>query len=270
LLRRNAHSDILPRKSRNILPSRVRDILPRAGDSLPLPGRVRWLPTTGKRGSAMTSRRTTKASSHITEARAVAQRAKLDAQARQRQSASTTPAQTPKSSRNRKAQEDLLSRRRAATTVERAIIDFLDDHEGGNHSAKTLEWHRTALGLFRGFLLQERSITLVGEIDAPDISAWFAFMRKTPTGRGGTRSERTIQTYARSVRAFFHWLVRRETIERNPFDRVVFPKVGKPLIRTISPEEFERLLLACTPPNESGPIAHAMRNELVEEPIVDP
>jgi site-specific recombinase XerC len=30
------------------------------------------------------------------------------------------------------------------------------------------------------------------------------------------------------VRAFYHWLVRREIIERNPFDRVVFPRVGKP------------------------------------------
>ena len=202
----------------------------------------------------MTSRRATKPSSTVAEARAVAQRAKLDAQteARQRQSASTTPA--PKSSRSRKGQEDLLTRRRAATTVERAIVDFLDDHEGGNHSAKTLEWHRTALGLFRRFLAEARSITLVGEIDVPDLSAWFAFMRKTPTTRGGIRSERTIQTYARSVGAFFHWLVRRETIERNPFDRVVFPKVGKPLIRTISPEEFERRLVACTPPNEAGPI----------------
>jgi site-specific recombinase XerD len=79
------------------------------------------------------------------------------------------------------------------------------------------------------------------------------------------RSERTIQTYARSARAFFHWLVRRETIDRNPFDRVVFPKVGKPLIQTIEPEEFEQLLLACSPPNEAGPMAEraAMRNRAI-------
>lgn len=79
-------------------------------------------------------------------------------------------------------------------------------------------------------------------MDAPDISAWFAYMRKNPGVRGKVRSERTIQTYARSVRAFFHWLVRREMIERNPFDRIVFPKVGRPLIQTIEPEEFEQLL----------------------------
>ncbi len=107
--------------------------------------------------------------------------------------------------------------------------------------------------------------TLVGEVDASDINAWFAHMRKSPGGHGKPRSERTIQTHARSARAFFHWLVRRETIGSNPFDRVVFPKVGKPLIHTIDAEEFERLLLACAPPNETGPFAEraAVRNRAI-------
>jgi site-specific recombinase XerD len=59
----------------------------------------------------------------------------------------------------------------------------------------------------------------VGEVDAPDISAWFSHMRTSPGGHGKPRSERTIQIYARSARAFFHWLMRQETIESNPFDR---------------------------------------------------
>ena len=106
------------------------------------------------------------------------------------------------------------------------------------------------------------NITLVGEVEAADINAWFAHMRKSPGGHGKPRAERTIQTYARPARAFFHWLVRRETIASNPFDRVVFPKVGKPLIHTIDAEEFERLLLTYAPPNETGPIAEraAVRN----------
>ena len=200
-------------------------------------------------------------SKHVTEARAAAQRAKLDAQAERRQDVEL-PA---KASRGKQQQASLLARRRAATTVERTIADYLLDHEGGNSSPKTLQWHQTALGLLCHFLQDERGITLVGEVDAPDINAWFASMRKTPTSRGKVRTERTIQTYARSARAFFHWLVRRETIERNPFDRVTFPKVGKPLIRTIEPEEFERLLVACTPPGEVGPMADraAARNRAV-------
>ncbi len=90
-------------------------------------------------------------------------------------------------------------------------------------------------------------------------------MRSTPAARGKVRSERTIQTYARSARAFFHWLVRRGTLENNPFERVVFPKVGRPLIQTITTEEFERLLLACAPPHETGPYAEraAVRNRAI-------
>jgi site-specific recombinase XerD len=59
--------------------------------------------------------------------------------------------------------------------------------------------------------------------------------------------------------------VRQEITLRSHFDRVVFPKVGKPLIRTIEPEEFERLLLACTPPGEVGPFVDraAARNRAI-------
>jgi integrase/recombinase XerD len=186
----------------------------------------------------------------VTEARSRAQRAKLDAQAHARQ-----PEEKAQSSKRTQSQEQHQARRRALTPLSRAIGDYLQDHIGGNHSKKTVEWHTVALGLLRGFLQEERNITLVGEVDAPDLSAWFAHLRQTPGQYGKQRSERTVQTYARSARAFFHWLVRQGTIEQNPFDRVVFPKVGKPRIQIIEPEEFERLLLACAPPNESGPLA---------------
>ncbi len=205
-----------------------------------------------------------KPSKNVTGARAAAQRAKLDAQDEARLKASEKTSATQQA-QSKHQQKHLLAKRRARATIGHAIADYLLDHEGGNHSDKTLQWHQTALGLLQSFLQEERGITLIGEVDAPDINAWFAYMRKTPTSRGKVRSERTIQTYARSARAFFHWLVRRETIERNPFDRVVFPKVGKPLIRTIEPEEFERLLLACAPPGEVGQFADraAARNRAI-------
>jgi len=213
----------------------------------------------------MVSRQPKKTNSTVTDARATAQRAKLDAQADVRKQQETQEKTVAKKAKGKREQQRLLNNRRANTTIERAIEDYLLDHEGGNHSKKTLEWHNTALGLMRKYFVEEREITLVGEIDSPDINAWFAHMRKSPGGRGKVRSERTIQTYARSARAFFHWLVSRETIESNPFDRVTFPKVGKPLIHTIDSEEFERLLLACTPPNETGPIAEraAVRNRAI-------
>jgi site-specific recombinase XerD len=205
-----------------------------------------------------------KPSASVAEARARVQRAKLDLQEDQLHLRTQPPSRSPRSTGKRGSQ-DVLTRRRASTTMVYAMEDFIADHEGGNHSPKTIQWHRNALTLLCHFLEQERHITLVGEVDAPDISAWFAHLRKTPGGRGKMRGERTIQTYARSARAFFHWLIRRETIERNPFDRVVFPKVGKPLIRIIEPEEFEKLLQACTPDHEVGPLVDraAARNRAI-------
>ena len=209
------------------------------------------------------SRRSGRHVTKVTQARAKAQRAKLDREEQARTLQATTP------DVNEQEQEVmphlLQARRRAKLTVERAIADYLDDHAGGNHSDKTLEWHRTALGLLQTYLQQQRQMTLVAEVDAPDLTGWFTHMRKTPGARGKTRSERTIQTYARSARAFFHWLIRQGFIQDNPFDRVAFPKVGKPLIKTISDEEFEALLLACAPPNEEGTFAQraAARNRAI-------
>ena len=51
--------------------------------------------------------------------------------------------------RSEEKQREGSARNRKNVTLERAIQDYLDDHEGGNHSDKTLEWHETALGLLR-------------------------------------------------------------------------------------------------------------------------
>jgi integrase/recombinase XerD len=207
------------------------------------------------------SKRAPRKGSPVTENRAKAQRAKLDAQAAARQAQEAQEQAAQKTLTKKAARQDLQAKRR---TIETLIETYIQDHIGGNRSAKTIEWHRIALGLLHSFL-QEQDITQIDEVEAEDISAWFAHLRSSPGARGKIRSERTIQTYARSARAFFHWLVYRGTLEQNPFDRVVFPKVGRPLIQTITDEEFERLLLACAPPNETSPLAQraTVRNRAI-------
>jgi len=207
-------------------------------------------------------KRANKKGSRVTQARAQAQRAKLDAQAQISQQQEEEEALARQTPNKKTVRHEMQTKRRIIATL---IEAYIQDHIGGNSSEKTLEWHRTALGLMRLFFEEELNITQIDEVEADDISAWFVHMRSTPAARGKVRSERTIQTYARSARAFFHWLVRRNTLENNPFERVVFPKVGRPLIQTITTEEFERLLLACAPPHETGPYAEraAVRNRAI-------
>jgi len=196
------------------------------------------------RGSAVQNLAHQHRTQDVAEARARVQRAKLDAQ--------TQAQKTTQQSTKKKTREDIQAKNHTSTSIADAIDAYLQDHTGGNHSHKTLEWHATALGLLRRYLEEKRIITQIEEVDARTISAWFTYLRTVPGQQGKPRAERTIQTYARSARAFFRWLMRQATIDRNPFDQVIFPKVGRPLIQTIEPEEFERLLQACTPPHESG------------------
>jgi site-specific recombinase XerD len=212
--------------------------------------------------SKSAGRRASKKGSRVTEERAKAQRAKLDTQVQARQQPEEKEATASPTQNKKMAQQEREAKRRMIETL---IEAYIQDHIGGNHSDKTIEWHRTALGLMQLFLKEELDLTQIDDVEADDISAWFAHLRTTPGARGKLRSERTIQTYARSARAFFHWLIRRGTLEHNPFDRVVFPKVGRPLIQTISTDEFEQLLLACAPPNETGPFAEraAVRNRAI-------
>src|SRR5947209_489462 len=99
--------------------------------------------TTRRRGQTMASKRSGQPSYRVTEARAIAQRAKLDAQAEAHHHAEKEPA-APKKTRGKKDQRQLFAHRRANSPLERAIDDYLSDHEEGNSSLKTLEWHHTA------------------------------------------------------------------------------------------------------------------------------
>ncbi len=89
----------------------------------------------GKREPNMTSSSSKQPSTHVTEERAAAQRAKLDAQV-QRRAAEEKTVTRAKGATSKGKQAALLLKRRASTTVERAIADYLLDHEGGNSARR--------------------------------------------------------------------------------------------------------------------------------------
>ena len=68
----------------------------------------------------------------VTQARARAQRAKLDTQAQERAKEEQQPDHVVSGEKQQEGQEE----DRKKVTLERAIQDYLDDHEGGNHMPK--------------------------------------------------------------------------------------------------------------------------------------
>ena len=167
------------------------------------------------------------------------------------------PAKSPSHTGKRSSQ-------RAKRALRVTIEEYILDHRSQNHSPKTIEWHTLALGNFADFL-EKKSVTFIEEIERVHILSWLTYMSTEPGAKGKKLSERSVNCYARSMRAFCNWLEAEGYVQVAPSNHVKMPKVGKPLIRIIEFEEFERLLKACTPSHEVGPITdmNAARNRAI-------
>ena len=91
----------------------------------------------------------------------------------------------------------------------------------------------------------ERHLSLLCQITPSDVQGWLAFLSTAPSVPETGRCAITIVTYARSVRAFCHWMVCKGYLEQTPFGKAIMPKAGKKVLHLIEPGECERLFLAC-------------------------
>jgi hypothetical protein len=119
-------------------------------------------------------------------------------------------------------------------TIERAVQEYLQAHRDVRHRLKTLEWHQMVLCHLQQYVLSECHLLLVNQITETTMRNWLAFLAQTPTTRGSQRSASTTQTYARSARAFFGWLVERGTLSCSPMSERAFPRTGVPLPRPLT------------------------------------
>ena len=90
---------------------------------------------------------------------------------------------------------------------------------------------------------------------------WIVELQIQP-GRRGKRSSRTVSWYVRSLRAFYRWCCRRGFVETDITVWLDLPKLSKPLIRILEPEEFSRLLGACGAGQSEHHSTHEMRTEM--------
>ena len=139
--------------------------------------------------------------------------------------------------------------------LEHAIQDYLEDLKRHHRRPKTLEWHEQALGLFQRYLLTEHQCILLDQITEIQVRDWFATLPLMPTATGALRSPNTVESYARSARAFCQWLVRHRYLPATPFAHLLLPPVKTCSPHPLEPEEWDQLLLACHPPKETGALA---------------
>jgi site-specific recombinase XerD len=130
-------------------------------------------------------------------------------------------------------------------TVEQAIQDYLEDQRSHHRSPKTIEWHEHALELFQRYLRSRYQCLLLGQITQAQMHGWLAFLFQTSSAKGSLRSTSTVESYARSARAFCQWLVHHRYLQASPFAHLALPKPETRMHHPLAPQEWEQLLLAC-------------------------
>jgi site-specific recombinase XerD len=147
-----------------------------------------------------------------------------------------------------------------------AIDSYLQAHRTAGHRPKTLEWHRTALHHLHRYLLAEHQLLQVSQLTDIILRDWVAFLQQRPPPGSAPLAASTIETYARSVRAFCTWLVQQGTLPVSPMSREAFPRASIPLPVCVSSATFEQFMHASFPPEAKG--SHVRRQAACDRALL--
>jgi site-specific recombinase XerD len=138
-------------------------------------------------------------------------------------------------------------------TIARAIQQYLQAHRTVGHRPKTLEWHQTVLAHLHQYLQTDGHLVLVHQLTETALRNWLERLSQTPTAKGAPRSASTIETYARSARAFCGWLIEQGVLSCSPLSERLFPRTDVPLPHVVSPARFEQIMRAGFSPQAQTP-----------------
>ncbi|MDE7402122.1 MAG: tyrosine-type recombinase/integrase [Muribaculaceae bacterium] len=103
-------------------------------------------------------------------------------------------------------------------------------------SPHTLEAYGRDIRNFAEFLETDSADGGLIAANLQDIRGWVGMMADEG------RTPRTLRRKVQSLRAFYHWLLRRQMIKHNPAADVILPKLPKHLPETIGADDLERIL----------------------------
>jgi len=132
-----------------------------------------------------------------------------------------------------------------------AIRGFLMDWELRGHSPNTLRLYRSNLQTLAHWLA-EQGVTGVEEVTIAHLRAFMLHTQqrpadashphKHPAADGRPVSTATLQSYVKSIKVLFHWLVDEEVLTRNPALRLQKPVGPKRVKVTFKPEHLTALI----------------------------
>jgi integrase/recombinase XerD len=140
--------------------------------------------------------------------------------------------------------------------LERLLDEYVVWHEVSGHSKNTIALYRWVIGRFRAWLVANNRPTTIDTITIADARGFLHAeqqresrvpLRPDTTSRTNRLSDRTIHIHARSLRAFFHWLVEEDYLAKSPIAKLKPPRLEQRMKDVLSVPEVERLFAELNP-----------------------
>ncbi len=126
-------------------------------------------------------------------------------------------------------------------TLSEALTAYRICAQAEGKSPKTARWITSSVTYFSDFLGPDRQN--IDDITGNDLRQRPKFLNHPfNKPKQDKISARSIETYARAIRAFFSYLYREEMVDKNPMQKVKMPKVHKLVVPTFTQKEIEILL----------------------------
>lgn len=118
------------------------------------------------------------------------------------------------------------------------IEEYLQYHDGLNHSPKTIRWYSDILSALNVFL---RSEARLGDLTVRRLRAYQSHLRARRKPNGEPLSDETLHDHVRGIKAFLSWLHREGYADEDLARRIDLPKVGKKDLEVLTEKELAQL-----------------------------
>jgi len=144
--------------------------------------------------------------------------------------------------------------------LERLAQHFEAYNRSEGKSPATVEWYRRVLTYFGNYLNDNNLPDTLGDLSLFTVRDFVLYLQtKTkwsghpyvPTPKGNLAAI-SVQTYVRSLRAFFSWLHREGYTEENILADLKPPKAPQKLAKVLTDEEIRRILACLHPDTATG------------------
>jgi integrase/recombinase XerC/integrase/recombinase XerD len=118
------------------------------------------------------------------------------------------------------------------------VEEYLQHHDGRNHSPKTIRWYTDILTALNAFLGPD---TALGDLSAASVRAYQSYLRSRRKPDGNPLSDDSLHDHARGIRTFLTWLQREDYLEEDLASRIDLPRVAKKELKVLTDDEIVTL-----------------------------